>query len=87
MVGGKIVSIQEEPDRIRVIVAEKPPWPSSRHETCGVNVAKTGHPLRLGDSLWWQGGHCYWTSREPGAREDVAIPKIGYSYSVGVTDR
>jgi hypothetical protein len=87
MVGGKIVGIQVESDKVRLIVASKPPRPGSRHETMGVNIAKMGYDLRIGDSIWWQGGHCLWTSQKPGAKQDVAIPKIGYSYAVGVTDR
>jgi hypothetical protein len=82
MVGGRIVSIQPEPDHIRIIVAQKP---YGRHEFMGVNVAKTGHPLKFGDSLWWQGGDCMWTPQDGSYREDTVIPKVGYSYSVGVT--
>jgi hypothetical protein len=81
MVGGRIVSIREESDRICLIVAAKP---YGRHEFMGVDVAKTGHPLALGDSLWWQSGQCMWTPADRSA-EDVVIPKIGYSYSTGIT--
>jgi hypothetical protein len=82
MVGGRIVSIREEPDRLCLIVAKKT---YSRHEFMGVDCAKTGHPLRLGDSLWWQGGSCMWTPQDGSYREDTVIPKIGYSYSTGLT--
>jgi hypothetical protein len=79
MVGGRIVAIREEPDRLCVTVADKR---YSRHEFCMVDVAKTSHRLRLGDSLWWQGGQCYWTPDGESPAWDVPIPKIGYSYGV-----
>lgn len=37
-----------------------------------------GEPLDVGDSLWWQSGWCYWTPSNR-TRQDVKLPKIGYS--------
>ena len=37
-----------------------------------------GEPIDVGDSLWWQGAHCYWTPADR-SRQDVKLPKIGYS--------
>lgn len=84
MVGGRIVAIRPKSDRVCITVADKP---YGRHEFCGVDIAPTDYPVKLGDSLWWQSGKCYWTPKGnvPEAlkgREDIPIPKIGYSYSV-----
>lgn len=39
-----------------------------------------GERIEPGDSLWWQGGHCYWTPRvRPDGRSDVPLRKIGCS--------
>jgi hypothetical protein len=82
MIGGRIVSIREEGDRLCLIVADNPyGW----HNFLGVDVAKTGHPLQLGDSLWWQGAVCYWTPADGSHRHDTSLPKIGYSYQTGLT--
>ena len=37
-----------------------------------------GETIDVGDLLWWQAGSCYWTPRDR-SREDVELPKIGYS--------
>lgn len=44
--------------------------------------------IKVGDSLWWQSGSCYWTRLENRGKEgmkggrdyDIAIPKVGYSH-------
>lgn len=47
-------------------------------DLCAVYCNPLGHPIEVGDSLWWQGRECYWT---PVSRcvQDVPLPKIGYS--------
>lgn len=44
--------------------------------------------INVGDSLWWQGGMCYWTPKDNrgvkgnkcGVDFDIALKKIGYSH-------
>lgn len=44
--------------------------------------------IEVGDSIWWQSGHCYWTPEENrgkpnnrcGVDFDIKLPKIGYSH-------
>ncbi len=79
MVGGFVVAMRHEFDRICVTVADKP---YGRHEFMGVDIALNDRPIKLGDSLWWQGGFCYWTPRGENPAWDVPIAKIGYSYGV-----
>jgi hypothetical protein len=83
VVAGRIVSIQDRGDRLRVIVADKP---HGRHEYMGVDVEETDHPPKLGDSPWWRGDFVFWTSRDADGRqdgrEDVPIRRLSCSYSV-----
>ena len=47
---------------------------------CAVYVDPQGHVIAPGDSLWWQGGKCYWTPMDrPFGAFDIELPKIGYS--------
>lgn len=47
---------------------------------CAVFVDPQGHVIAPGDSLWWQGGKCYWTPIDrPFGASDIELPKIGYS--------
>jgi len=82
MVGGRIVSIREESDRLCIIVAKKV---YSRHESMGIDIAKTEHKVELGDQLWWQGEFCYWTPDGQKEPYDIPIRRKSYSYSVGIT--
>lgn len=51
---------------------------------------RTGERIEvgIGDSLWWQGGCCYWTPKanrglpnsRGGVDYDIALKKIGYSH-------
>jgi hypothetical protein len=44
--------------------------------------------MQIGDSLWWQGGICYWTPKanrtmdggRDGGDYDIRLKKIGYSH-------
>ena len=55
----------------------KPPHPPN---LCAVYVDPEGHEIQPGDSLWWQGGKCYWTPRaRPFGVFDIPLRKIGYS--------
>lgn len=48
--------------------------------TCAVYCDPRPERPQVGDALWWQGGHCFWTSRvQPDGRSDVKLLKIGYS--------
>lgn len=47
----------------------------------GIELAYTDLPLAAGDQIWWQDRMAYWTPKD-GSRQDVAIERIGYSYSI-----
>lgn len=46
--------------------------------TCAVYCNPLHERIEVGDSLWWQGGWCFWTPRTR-ERSDVKLPKIGFS--------
>lgn len=82
-VGGKVVEV--------VTVTAGKAWvntddskPPRRPNFCAVYCDPQGHEILPGDSLWWQGGRCYWTPRNGQHGEtfgafDVPLPKIGFS--------
>lgn len=47
----------------------------------GIELVPTDLPLDIGDQIWWQDRKAFWTPKD-GSREDVAIERIGYSYSI-----
>lgn len=103
MVGGVVIGLTRQPDRTHVNVADCPHYPKHgrgdecpRPDTCCVYTDEkridNGEAVRIaiGDSLWWQGGRCYWTPKanrklpddesKCGGTYDIAIKKIGYSH-------
>ena len=63
--------------RLYVNVADKP---YGRTEECAIYVQmnKDSSQIQIGDFVWWQGRWALWTPADR-SREDVKIPRIGYS--------
>lgn len=100
MVGGVIIGLTKHEDRIHVHVADCPHYPKHgrgdecpRPDTCCVYTDGRKHDgteasMQIGDSLWWQGGICYWTPKanrtmdggRDGGDYDIRLKKIGYSH-------
>ena len=98
MVGGIVVEVcdmphaQGHPDRLYVDVVERPYPAAKKVEHCAICVVKNEHSerIQIGDALWWQCDHCYWTpqavrNRDPekrgqcGVDYDIPIPRASYS--------
>lgn len=101
MVGGIVIGISRRADQTHVHVADCPHYP--KHEprdscpnpdTCCVytdEIKVHGGDrveIGLGDSFWWQSGHCYWTPKDNrgkpnnrgGVDYDIQLTKLGYSH-------
>lgn len=78
-VGGKVVEVvRVSPAKAWVNTNDAKP-PRSPN-LCAVYVDPEGHDIRPGDSLWWQGGVCYWTPQDrPFGAFDIPLRKIGFS--------
>ena len=51
-------------------------------DECAVYCNPLGNKIKVGDSLWWQSGICYWTPYRSGKAvlpSDRKLIKIGYS--------
>lgn len=83
MIGGTVLEVCNVPNRPEVIFVNVGDRPYSFLETCGVLVENNekSQGIEIGDSLWWQSGHCYWTPMDR-RESDIKIKKVGYS---GVT--
>lgn len=94
MVGGEVVEVASHPERLDVLFVNVVEKPYSNVRTCGVFVERNqvSERIRVGDSLWWQCGICYWTPKENkekyagrtdemlgGTDYDIKIPKKSYS--------
>lgn len=79
-VGGTIIDIVEvSPSKWWVNTVDKSDLMHGGR-TVAVYCDPQGEPLTVGDTLWWQGGLCFWTPRtHPDGRSDVRLRKIGYS--------
>lgn len=54
--------------------------PPRKPNLCAVYVDPQGQVIAPGDTLWWQGGECYWTPMgRPFGASDIPLPKIGFS--------
>jgi len=80
-VGGNIIEIIDCSNDNRIWVNTK-----DKSDTCAVWVErdKKSKIISEGDSLWWQGGNCYWTPKgskrdRQGINFDIVLKKIGYS--------
>lgn len=77
MVGGTVITIIEQPNRIYVNCRGKG---SEKRETCAIYVARNAdsEQIRPGDNLWWQGSHAFWTPADRRVT-DCEIPRRSYS--------
>jgi hypothetical protein len=80
MIGGIVIEVAELADRVFVDVRDR-----RRKDTCAIYVEKDENSkrVRIGDTIWWQGGYAMWTPAsvrdgEKG-RSDIKINRIGYS--------
>ncbi len=101
MVGGVVIGITRTQGRTHVNVADCPHYPRHgrgdecpRPDTCCVytdEIKVHGGQrveISIGDSFWWQCGHCYWTPKanrgkpnnRGGVDYDIKLAKIGYSH-------
>jgi len=76
MVGGKVINIVKVEDGVWVQCLDR----TYSEQTCAIRV-KDAKEMKVGDSLWWQGRHAYWTPKPDDGREDVRLERIGYSHS------
>jgi hypothetical protein len=78
MVGGKVIETILLPDKIWINARDN--YPRRRPDECAIYVERNAdsEAIRVGDSIWWQGGYAMWT---PASREfaDHKIPRVGYS--------
>jgi hypothetical protein len=78
-VGGTIWHVKEEPDGRLVLVngtgCENRDW------LC-IKIVPGDEPLKKGDQIWWQGRKAFWTPEPRNGHEDVAIARVGYSWSI-----
>jgi hypothetical protein len=67
---------------IEVLETEQSFWVNTidGKEECAIYVVKNenSEKIKIGDSLWWQGGCAYWTAK-PSGEEDIKIERRGYS--------
>lgn len=75
MVGGTVIETIILEDKVWVNCKDK-----TYKDTCAIYVErnKDSEAIRVGDSIWWQGGYAMWT---PQSREfaDRKIERRGYS--------
>lgn len=78
MVGGTVVGIvRAEGEPTLLHVGGKG---CEEGDRCCVRVKEGPDPIRIGDDVWWQSGVVYWTPNPRDGREDVKLPKVGYSF-------
>lgn len=77
MVGGEVKEIIAVGDKLWVNVRGTR---TEAGQECAIYVKPTDDAMNVcvGDTLWWQGGWALWTPKDR-SREDVKIPRIGYS--------
>lgn len=100
MVGGVVIGVTRGTERTHVHVATCPCYPKHPRgkcphlDTCSVYTDEIkihgGERIEIsiGDSFWWQSGHCYWTPAHNRNKEDarggldydIELTKIGYSH-------
>lgn len=81
MVGGKVVeTILCERDGQRRIWINVRGTGSEHRDHCAIYVedSHAAQCVEVGDSLWWQGQHAFWTPRKRHF-EDYKLRRIGYS--------
>ena len=80
MVGGTIISVFHYRDRDSLVVRGTG---SERSTYLALDLEPSDEPLKIGDTIWWQGDIALWTPHDR-SREDVHIKRIGYAYSAEV---
>lgn len=80
MVGGKVVEVILEPDRVFLNVQDKT-YPKDR---CGIYVVRDADSEQIenGDTVWWQGNKVLWTPVAMllgVARVDCPLDRASYS--------
>lgn len=78
MVGGVVIAMQEDGDRIYVNCQER--VGRRRPDTCAIYVERNANSeqIRPGDNLWWQGKRAMWTPYDRRV-VDKEIPRRSYS--------
>lgn len=78
MVGGMVVAVQEDGDRIYINYQER--IGRRRPETCAIYVEHNSdsEQIRPGDTVWWQGKRAMWTPYDRRV-VDREIPRRSYS--------
>lgn len=87
MVGGRVVGIARargEPTQftVREVRTHLPGHPLGSQRCC-IRAREREDPVRIGDSIWWQGRRAYWTPQPFDGRADVVLERVGYSYTPG----
>lgn len=97
-VGGIVVSVSRTADEARVIVAELAPWKKKGPKldllnATGIRCGHKGHPIELGDTLWWHGPrvmlsplrfrHIDDDDMVQGVHFDILLERLGYSHGAG----
>jgi len=79
MVGGTVETITQDDNTLRILVWEKQ---YRKPQYLAIRVQPTDDALliRPGDSVWWQGDVVLWTPIDK-SRQDIQIPRIGYSFT------
>lgn len=77
MIGGKVVEILRESDRVFLNVQDAA-YPKDR---CGIYVERNDDSdlIEVGDKVWWQGKQVFWTSESYVDLVEVPIPRASYS--------
>lgn len=79
MVGGMVIAIQEDGDRLYVNCRETNAG-RRRPDECAIYVERNAdsEQIRPGDNLWWQGKRAMWTPYDRRV-VDKEIPRRSYS--------
>lgn len=93
MVGGTVIEVSEVSGRPEVLFVDCRDRTYAK-DTCAIYVERnqTSERIELGDCVWWQGRHAYWTPQTNRERDeadlgcgidfDIPLPRVGFS---GVT--
>lgn len=77
MIGGKVVEVIREPERIFLNVQDT----TYKKDRCGIYVERNDDSefIEAGDKVWWQGNQVFWTSESYLDLVEVPIPRASYS--------
>lgn len=74
MVGGKVIRVDEAKSKVRIECQD-----GNDKATIFVEKNEDSQAIEPGDTVWWQGKLAYWTPTT-GVDQDVAIPRLGFSF-------